>query len=203
MAKAATTSDFSEFDEAPASDEGLSRLSKLANRQAVAEQAVVDAENTLIEAKNTLLDIAEREFPAAMDEIGVVSFKSASGLEITIEEIMTCRIAVADRSKCHAWLNDNGQGAIIKNIVTATLGKGKRERGKAETIIRNINKRNPGGAKLVEKVEPQTLKSVIKSLMAEGEDVPLGLFNVLTLKKTAIKGSALRKKKKGRGKNDL
>jgi len=207
--KKGAVANFSEFDddEENMGDEGMARLSKLASRQAHAESEVVAAENELTRAKNELDDIESREFPQAMEDVGVTSFKSAAGLEISIVETLSCRIAVADRFKAHEWLNANGQGAIIKNMVQVVLGKGKREHGKAETIARNANKRNPGAASVVQKVEPQTLKATIKSLMAEGEDVPLGLFNVLKLKKTQIKGSAMRKKKKGgkavRGKNEL
>ena len=106
-------------------EEGLSRVSKLANTQLTLERHVQDIEEQLKQAKRDLREIAEDKLPAAMLEYGIREFKLEDGSQITVKNFYGASITKAKQEEAFSWLVDNGFGDLIKNQVNVNFVRGQ------------------------------------------------------------------------------
>lgn len=159
-----------------ASDSGgeLSQLSQLAELQAAAASKVAQLEAQLNSAREELKDIAERQVPELMDQVGVAEFKTASGLKIKIDETIRASIPKAKAPLAFAWLKANGHAGLIKRVVSVAFGKGEDEKAEA------LHHRLQGDFEVddVANVHPSTLAAFVREKLREGEELPLDLFGV-------------------------
>lgn len=166
------------------SDDVLGRLSKLAEKQADAEAEVARLETDLKSAIERLNEIAEREIPSLMDEVGVKEFKTSSGLSIIIDEKMRASIPKARSGEAVAWLEANGHADLVKRKIVIEFNKDEEERAKefmakiAEDNLR-VSDENT--------VHPQTLSAFVKEQLKKGVDVPMELFGAFWQRKSKIK----------------
>ncbi len=152
----------------------LSQLTQLAERQAAASALVLDLEAQLNKAREDLRDIAEREVPELMDQIGIDEFKTTSGLKIKIDETIRASIPKAKAHLAFAWLNANGHGAMIKRVVSVAFGRG--EDDKADDLRGRLMDDFEVDDK--SSVHPSTLAAFVREKLSEGEEVPLDLLGV-------------------------
>lgn len=161
----------------PSVDSGdvLARLNKLANDQAKAEAEVAKKEAELTQAKEKLRDIAERQLPELMDSVGYTELKTASGLEVSIDEKIRASIPKAKAPQSIAWLKANGHGALVKRVISVAFGKGEDE--DAEKLFKKLDE---GDYEVEDNagVHPSTLASFVKKKLEAGEDIPMDLFGV-------------------------
>lgn len=162
----------------------LAQLSKLAELQAGAEAEVKRIEAELNRAKEVLRDYAERQVPELMDQVGMASFKTASGLTIEVAEILRASIPVAVAQRSYAWLRENGHAALIKRIVTLSFGKNEDE--KADDLRSRLSAE---GFEVEDKtsIHTQTLTAWVKEKLSKGEEIPLELFGVHRQRVSKIK----------------
>lgn len=152
----------------------LTQLTQLAEQQASAQAKVSDLEAQLNKAREELRDIAERQVPELMDQIGVSEFKTATGLKIKIDETIRASIPKAKAPLAFAWLKQNGHAAMIKRVVSVAFGKGEDERAEAlrEKLASDFPVEDNAS------VHPSTLAAFVREKLREGEEVPLDLFGV-------------------------
>ena len=175
MNTATDTSAYLEFVQPQASGSGeLSQLSLLAEQQAAAAAKVADLEAQLNAAREELKDIAERQVPELMDQIGVAEFRTASGLKIKIDETIRASIPKAKAPLAFAWLKANGHGGLIKRVVAVQFGKGEDE--KAEELHKQLESAYPVEDSAA--VHPSTLAAFVREKLRDGEELPLDLFGV-------------------------
>lgn len=181
-----TNYDYTQFvDEAEQvkPEDSLLRLTKLAGQQLDAEAAVAAAEAALLRAKDTLKDISERQIPELMQEVGMASYKTTTGLSIDVEENYRVSPPKAKRLECWAWLRANGAVALLKRKITVEFGKGEDE--KAEALSTQLTK----DYSLVQddtNVHPQTLAAYVKKQMRDGKPIPTDLFGIYVQKSSTI-----------------
>ncbi len=158
----------------PTSGGELSQLTALAESQAVAAAKVADLEALLNKAREELRDIAERQVPELMDQIGIGEFKTTSGLKITVSETIRASIPKAKAPLAFAWLKANGHAAMIKRVVQVAFGKGEDERAD------ELREKLAGEFSVEDKasVHPSTLAAFVREKLRDGEEVPLDLFGV-------------------------
>lgn len=82
---------------------------------------------------------------------------------------------IEKKEDCLSWLNINGLDGIIKNILTASFGKGENE--KAKEIVTLLQDHGVLCENEIT-VHPSTLKSTLKEVMKAGKDVPFELFDI-------------------------
>lgn len=152
----------------------LSQLARLAEQQAAAQSKVANLEAQLNKAREELRDIAERQVPELMDQIGIGEFKTATGLKIKIDETIRASIPKAKAPLALAWLKQNGHAAIIKRVVAVAFGKGEDE--KADELLRRLA--DEFEVDDTSSVHPSTLSAFVREKLREGEEVPLDLFGV-------------------------
>ena len=158
----------------PTSGGDLSRLQELAEEQARAEAEVARIEAELTRAREALTDIAERQLPELMDEFGLETFKTRSGLNIKIKEIIRASIPKARAASAFAWLKEHGHAAMIKRVLSVSFGKGEDEQ--AEELLEQLSSEYEIDDKA--SVHPQTLSAWVKEKLERGDEIPLELFGV-------------------------
>ncbi len=87
------------------------------------------------------------------------------------------------REDAHNWLRQNGLGDIIKNDVTVSFGSG--EDNKAAEYA-NLAKGQGYQPTQKLKVEPMTLKALVRERIENGKDMPMDIFNVFVGNRTKI-----------------
>lgn len=177
-------SEYLAYAQPAASGGDLSSLQNLAEQQAAAEAEVAKAEAALNRAKEVLKDLAERQVPDAMEQVGLSEFKTATGLVIKIDEIIRASIPNPQLFAALAWLKAHNHSALIKRSVVLNFGKG--EDDKADKLLRELVEQ---GLEPTDKagVHPQTLGAFVREKLEKGEEVPLDLFGVFRQRVARIK----------------
>ena len=81
------------------------------------------------------------------------------------------------------WLRNNGLGDLIKNEITVSFGRNEDNKALAYANLAQGQGFQPF-QKL--KVEPMTLKALVRERIESGKDMPSDLFNVFAGNKTKI-----------------
>jgi len=157
---------------APA-DAWQARVSDLAVAHERATKRVADAEAELSRANAELREIAERQIPELMDEMGLSTFTTRDGLVVEVKDKLRHSIPKDRRAEAHAWLIANGHGAVVKRDVLVRLGVESGDRADQARHLLEAAGFEPSTA---EKVEPATMGALLDELLERGEDVPLELF---------------------------
>ena len=92
-------------------------------------------------------------------------------------------IPVAKKEGAYTWLRDNGLGDIIKNEVTVAFGRNEDNKAIAYATLAQGQGYQPV-QKL--KVEPMTLKALVRERLESGLEMPSDLFNLFTGNRTKI-----------------
>ena len=102
----------------------------------------------------------------------------------SFKEFYKGSITKENEAEAFKWLEDNGHGDLIKNIVSIRFGKGENE--SAEKLISSLEQDGlyPDQKR---KVEPMTLNAFIGDQITNGKQVPMELLSVFTGNKVKIK----------------
>jgi hypothetical protein len=172
-----------------ASEDVLSSLAKLAEEQIKAVSEVAEAEAQLSTAKEKLKDLAERQIPDLMDQVGLEDFKTSSGLIIEVNETIRAAIPKEHEHRGIAWLKEHGHEALVKRVVSVAFGKG--EDGKAQQLYLEMAKRYDVEDKA--SVHPSTLSAFVREQLEAGEEIPLDLLGVHRQRVAKVKVSTMKK----------
>lgn len=148
----------------------LQRALKLAELLLAARKNVERLEAELRTAKDEVRRLEQEDLPELMQELGLETFKLASGESVEVKQDVECGISEERRARAHAWLTENGFGGLIKTEVVARFGRD--ERDAAVEAAEKIN------GEMVERVHPATLKSFVKEQMEAGRAIPFDLFGI-------------------------
>lgn len=157
----------------------LSTVRERASEMLSLATQVEQAEATLSELKEKHRIVQQVTLPEAMLEVGLMSFEMLDGTKIGMSNVVTGSIPredLAAREAAFKWLRDNGHADIIKNVVSASFGKGEEEdAAELLAIVRGI----VPSATLKSEVHHMTLASWAKEMLALNKEVPvevLGLY---------------------------
>ena len=160
-------------------DKELKGVAEIAHKQLELEEAVSRTEDHLKQLKKDLEQVSTRDLPDALMELGLSGLPLADGTVISIKPFVSASISKARQEEAHTWLNINGHGDLIKNIVSINAGKDKLA---ADTAIDALV--DAGFAPDVkESVHAQTLKAFVREQVEAGTALPLELFGVFSIKK--------------------
>jgi len=156
-------------------DQGLGKISTLAEEYTELDDEIKDVETHLKLLKERAKNIAEKQLPDAMAEIGVAKFTLTDGSEVTVKPYYSAKISDEKREECFGWLQDHGHEALIKDEVVLTFNRGEHEKAeqfKAQLDEQGLDYSGKMG------VHPQTLTAFVKEQVESGAEFPLELFNV-------------------------
>lgn len=148
----------------------LQRVVQLAELLLKLRQNVERLETELKAAKEDVRRVEQEDLPDLMQELGLQTFKLATGEVVDVKQDVECGISEERRARAHAWLTENGFGGLIKTEVVARFGRDQRDA--AVAVAEQI------GGEMIERVHPATLKSFVKEQMEAGRAIPFDLFAI-------------------------
>jgi len=165
------------------SEVSLKTLTDKANKMVELEELVEEKQASLKATQKELKVLSEEDIPALLSEVGLSEITLTNGQKISTNSYYYGRITEHNQQEAFEWLQDNGHGDIIKNVVSVSFGRD--EDVNAEKLLSNLqdNGYTTNGKKWV---EPMTLKAFIREQVESGNDLPLETFNVYIGQKTRI-----------------
>jgi len=140
-------------------------------------------EESLKNKKKEIERISGEVIPTMLSEMGLSSLKLADGSAVDVKPYYTANISIANREAAYGWLRSNGLGDIIKNDITVTFGRNEDNKAAQYANLARGQGFQPT-QKL--KVEPMTLKALVRERIEAGKDMPTDIFNVFVGNRTKI-----------------
>ena len=147
-------------------------------------QEVKKDEEDLKQKKKNLEHISGEVIPTMMAEMGLAHLKLMDGSSVDVKPHYSANITIANKEAAFKWLRDNGLGDIIKNEISVSFGRNEDNKAADYAVLAQERGFQPT-QKL--KVEPMTLKALVRERIEAGKDMPTELFNVFVGNKTTIK----------------
>ena len=141
-------------------------------------------EDNIKNTKKQLEYISGEVIPTMMSEMGLSHLKLMDGSSVDVKPNYSANISVANREKAFNWLRENGLGDIIKNEISVSFGRN--EDNKAADYAALAEERGYQPTQKL-KVEPMTLKALVRERLEAGKSMPTEIFNVFVGNKTTIK----------------
>tara|TARA_Y100001963_G_scaffold58682_1_gene82095 strand:+ start:1168 stop:1719 length:552 start_codon:yes stop_codon:yes gene_type:complete len=163
-------------------------IDKLANKikeMQMIQKDIEQNEEYLKQRKKDLEHISGEAIPTMLSEMGLSFLKLADGSSVEVKTNYSATITLANKEKAFNWLRENGLGDIIKNELTVSFGRNEDNKAADYAELAKGQGYQPT-QKL--KVEPMTLKALVRERIEGGKPLPTELFNVFIGNKTTIKG---------------
>ena len=168
-------------------------IKKTDNIQSLADQVerlegvmttIEKAEENLKLLKKNRDHISGEVIPTMMSEMGFAELKLNDGSFLKVSTSYKAHISEANKEAAYNWLRNNGLGDIIKNEISVSFGRN--EDNKAADYANLAQERGYQPTQKL-KVEPMTLKALVRERIEAGKDMPTEIFGVYTENKTTIK----------------
>ena len=147
------------------------------------EDQLKDDEELLKDKKRNIEKISGEIIPTLLSEMGLSSLKLADGSAVEVKPYYAANISIKNREAAYNWLRENGLGDIIKNDVTVSFGRN--EDNKAAEYA-NLAKSQGYQPTQKLKVEPMTLKALVRERIEKGVEMPMDIFNVFVGNRTKL-----------------
>lgn len=167
----------------------LAQITRVAFEALEAQAAVTRAEEALKAAQGHLNDLEERILPELMDQARqdtLTTLPDAEGRrwEIKRGEVLRASIPKPNLPEAVMWLNANGQGSIVKRLISLPFGKGEDQKAaEAVSVLRDAGF-HPDDA---QSVHAQTLSAVLRDMLQEGKNIPMQLLGAHVMPFVKIK----------------
>jgi len=164
-----------------------SNINKLADKikelQAHQQQLEIQ-EDAIKQKKKDIEHISGEVIPTMLSEMGLSFLKLQDGSSVEVKTNYSATITQANKEKAFNWLRENGLGDIIKNEISVSFGRNEDNKAADYAELAKGQGLEPV-QKL--KVEPMTLKALVRERIEAGKEMPTELFNVFIGNKTTIK----------------
>ena len=162
---------------------GAENLSDLVLQLQKLEDEVKADEQALKDKEKEIERISGEVIPTLLSEMGLSSLKLADGSAVDVKPYYSANISIKNREAAYNWLRSNGLGDIIKNEITVSFGKN--EDNKAAEYA-NLAKGQGYQPTQKMKVEPMTLKALVRERIENNLEMPMDTFNVFVGNRTKI-----------------
>ena len=168
-------------------------LNKTDNIQSLADQVqtlesldadIKETENKLKEKKKELERLSGEVIPTMLSEMGLSELRLQDGSSIKVSTSYRAHISVANKEAAFNWLRKNGLGDIIKNEISVSFGRNEDNKAADYAELAKGQGFQPTQKM---KVEPMTLKALVRERIEAGKEMPTEIFGVFTENKTTIK----------------
>ena len=170
------TESFSNINDAKVLSEQVVKLKIL-------EDKILKAEDDLKKLKEDADVLSGEVIPTMMTEMNISTLKLADGTAVEVKPIYGASISPERKEEAFNWLRINGLGDLIKNEVTVSFGRNEDNKAIAYANLAAENGYQPSQRL---KVEPMTLKALVRERIEAGKDMPSDLFNVFAGNRTKI-----------------
>ena len=145
---------------------------------------IEQAEENLKQKKKNLEHLSGEVIPTMMSEMGLSHLKLMDGSSVDVKAHYSANVTVANKEAAFNWLRNNGLGDIIKNEISVSFGRN--EDNKAADYAALAHERGFQPTQKL-KVEPMTLKALVRERIEAGKEMPTEIFNIFVGNKTTIK----------------
>jgi len=168
-------------------------LGKTDNIQSLADQVerlnnlqkqILKQEEDLKQTKKDFEHLSGEVIPTMMAEMGLSHLKLMDGSSVDVKPNYSASITIANREAAFNWLRENNLGDIIKNEISVSFGRNEDNKAADYAVLAEGQGYQPQ-QKL--KVEPMTLKALVRERIEAGKEMPTELFNIYVGNKTTIK----------------
>jgi hypothetical protein len=168
-------------------------MNKTTNIQSLADQVqmlegvqkrITISEENLKDLKKEQDRLSGEVIPTMMSEMGLSELKLQDGSHLKVSTSYKAHITEANKEMAFNWLRNNGLGDIIKNEISVSFGRGEDIKAAHYAELAKGQGLQPT-QKL--KVEPMTLKALVRERIEAGKDMPTEIFGVFSENKTTIK----------------
>jgi hypothetical protein len=168
-------------------------MSKTENIQSLADQVeMLEGLHTRIEASENNIKDLKKEYqrisgeviPTMMSEMGLAELKLSDGSHLKVSTTYRATITEANKETAFNWLRDNGLGDIIKNEILVSFGRNEDNKAADYAELAKGHGFQPTQKM---KVEPMTLKALVRERIEAGKEMPTEIFGVFSENKTTIK----------------
>jgi hypothetical protein len=164
--------------------ENIQSLADQVERLENLNQEIEKDEKDLKQKKKNLEHVSGEVIPTMMAEMGLSHLKLMDGSSVDVKPNYSANITIANREAAFNWLRQNGLGDIIKNEISVSFGRNEDNKAAGYADFARGQGFQPT-QKL--KVEPMTLKALVRERIEAGKDMPTELFNIFVGNKTTIK----------------
>ena len=147
------------------------------------EDKIKETEEALKILKKQEEVLSSEIIPTMMTEMNISTMKLADGSAIEVKPVYGASIPADKKEEAFNWLRENGLGDLIKNEVTVSFGRNEDNKAAEYAVLAQGQGYQPT-QKL--KVEPMTLKALVRERIESGKDMPSDLFNVFAGNRTKI-----------------
>ena len=164
--------------------ENIKSLSNEVQKMESLVREIEDIEENLKKRKKDLDVISAEVISTMMSEMGLSQLKLMDGSMIDVKPFYNATITVANKESAFNWLRQNGLGDIIKNEMVVSFGRGEDNKAAQYAELAKSQGLQPA-QKL--KVEPMTLKALVRQRIEAGQEMPTEIFSIFVGNKTTIK----------------
>ena len=165
------------------STDNLDSLAVQVKKLQTLENEITEDEKSLKDKKKSLEHVAEEVIPTLLSEMGLSSLKLVDGSSVDVKPYYAANISALNRDAAYGWLRSNGLGDIIKNDITVSFGRNEDNKAAQYANLARGQGFQPT-QKL--KVEPMTLKALVRERIEAGKEMPMDTFNVFVGNRTKI-----------------
>jgi ABC-type Fe3+-citrate transport system substrate-binding protein len=141
-------------------------------------------EEAIKEKKKQIQYISGEVIPTMMSEMGLAELKLHDGSHLKVSTSYRATITEANKEAAFNWLRENGLGDIIKNEISVSFGRNEDNKAADYAELAKGQGFQPTQKM---KVEPMTLKALVRERIEAGKDMPTEIFGVFSENKTTIK----------------
>jgi len=162
----------------------INKLADKIQEMRAIQSAIESDEQQLKQKKKHLENLSGEVIPTMLSEMGLSFLKLADGSSVEVKTNYSATITQANKEKAFNWLRQNGLGDIIKNEIVVSFGRNEDNKAADYAELAKGQGFQPT-QKL--KVEPMTLKALVRERLEGGKEMPTELFNIFVGNKTTIK----------------
>ena len=168
-------------------------MSRTENIQSLADQVqrlegllrrIELSEDNLKDLKKEHQRISGEVIPTMMSEMGLSELKLQDGSHLKVSTSYRATITEANKEAAFNWLRNNGLGDIIKNEISVSFGRNEDNKAASYAELAKGQGFQPTQKM---KVEPMTLKALVRERIEAGKDMPTEIFGIFSENKTTIK----------------
>ena len=148
------------------------------------DSSIKNTEEQLKEMKKKRDHISGEVIPTMMSEMGLAELKLHDGSHLKVSTSYRATITEANKETAFNWLRENGLGDIIKNEISVSFGRNEDNKAADYAELAKGQGFQPTQKM---KVEPMTLKALVRERIEAGKEMPTEIFGVFSENKTTIK----------------
>ena len=155
----------------------VEKLEELQSRLQTQEQVMKDTKKQIEKISGDII-------PTMMSEMGLAELKLQDGSHLKVSTSYRATITEANKEAAFNWLRENGLGDIIKNEISVSFGRNEDNKAADYAELAKSSGFQPTQKM---KVEPMTLKALVRERIEAGKEMPTEIFGVFSENKTTKK----------------